>query len=160
MAQACEVLLLPPCEKKAFSCQIRLLHQEHIFSGIQARETTSKMPVHTKNSVAQWLLCLMYRRSLVGKKAIVALLRKYALELVFIHRVEYTLQILSSQTLVFTVLDCHQVLISLVCYGLLFPTSDKKEFSCQIILLHESDHICFGIKGRETTIKLPLHTKQ
>lgn len=116
--------------------------------------------MHKEHLAAELLIHIKYRRGLGGKKTRLAFWSKLTFGMVFIHRVEYTLQILSSQTLVFTVLDCHQVLISLVCYGLLFPTSDKKEFSCQIILLHESDHICFGIKGRETTIKLPLHTKQ
>lgn len=36
---------------------------------IQTRETTSKPPVHTKHQTAQTLICPMYSKGLIGKKA-------------------------------------------------------------------------------------------
>ena len=86
------VLLFWACENKAFSCQIRFLHQgEHVWSGVQVRETTSKPPVHTEHWVAQTNNGPGYRRGLVGKKTRVAFWSKNALGLVFLQWVEFTL---------------------------------------------------------------------
>lgn len=85
---------------------------------------------------------------------------KPPLGLVFIHWVQYTSQVGIFQPLVlFSFLDCHQMMFTLFPYVLLFPACDKKAFSYQIRLLHKREHVLSGFQAIETSCKQPVHTE-
>lgn len=87
------VLLFPSCEKKALSCQIWLACQgEHFWSAFQVMETPSTKPVLRIFWANLWLICPSCMWGLGWKKAMVPFTSKDALGLVFIHRVEYTVE--------------------------------------------------------------------
>ena len=72
------------CANKAFRCQILLLHDgEHVWSGFEATETTSKPQLPTEQEAAQTLFALFEKRGIGEKKASVAFLSKDALGLWF-----------------------------------------------------------------------------
>lgn len=131
IAQACYVLILRPSEKKAFSCQIRLLHKgEHIWVGFKPLKMLNKQAVHTESLPVLGLIWPWYNTGQGGKKARVAIQSKPPLGLMFVHQVQYTWQVGSFQHLVFWPLwDCYEVVITLLPYVLFFSTSEKKAFS-------------------------------
>ena len=57
------------CANKAFRCQILLLHDgEHVWSGFEATETTSKPQLPTEQEAAQTLLCPWRAEGLVRQR--------------------------------------------------------------------------------------------
>lgn len=67
--------------------------------------------------------------------------------LVFLHRVEYTLQGGSLHPLVlWSVWECNQVLMFLAHYIVLISIREGKAFSCQVRLIHKENMICSAFK--------------
>ena len=79
------MLIVEACAKKAFSCQILLLHEgEHVWSGFPAQETTSNPAVPREQEAALTLFALLEKSGIGEKKASVAFLSKDALGLWFV----------------------------------------------------------------------------
>ena len=142
------VLLFPSCEKKALSCQIWLACQgEHFWSAFQVMETPSTKPVLRIFWANLWLICPSCMWGLGWKKAMVPFTSKDALGLVFIHWVECTLQPGCLHMLVLcSWWDVHSAPVVPSSYELIFPTCDKKAFSCQIRLLLNREHFWVSFK--------------
>ena len=139
------VHFFPICKKNAFSYQISLLQKgEDDLSEFQATAVSSNQPVQKDPLAVEQLIRPRYNIGLGGKKARVAFQSKPQLGLVFIHWVQYILQVGSFQPLVLCPLwDGHQVIIALAQYMLLFLACEKKAFSHQIGLLRKGEHFFF-----------------
>ena len=152
------MLLVPVCEKKPFSCQIRLLLKgEHVWSALQVMETPCTKPVLRMIWATHWLLCHRFTRGLGGKMATFALMSKDALGVGFIHWVEYTLQqecfnILS----LWRRWDGPSALAVRTSYVLVFLDIEKKIFSWQIRLLLKEEHLWSAFQVMETSCTKPV----
>lgn len=142
-ALACYVLLWPAFEKKAFSCQFRLVHKgKHVWSAFQVKESPRTYSVHREHLAVQGLLGTSYRRHLGGKQARDDFPSKPAYGLLFIFWVQHTMQGGSLNMLyLWTFWDCHSVLIFLAGSVLMCPIWEKKAFSYQIRFHHKWEHV-------------------
>ena len=88
------------------------------------------------------------------KKASVALLSKGALGLWFVPREESNFRECRSLHGVWSgACDVVSVLSSLAGSGVIVAACEQKAFSCQLLLLHEGEHVWSGFPSQETTRK-------
>lgn len=81
-----------------------------------------------------------------------------ALELGFIHWVQYTMQGGSFHILdLWSLWDCHSALTALACYVLLWPAFEKKAFSCQFRLVHKGKHVWSAFQVKESPCTYSVH---
>ena len=94
VATACDARLFPDFEKSNFSYQIWLIQQEeHFWSGFQATEPHCKHIVHTLLLAGGQITRPSYKRGPAGQKTRVAFHCIAPLQLVFFHRMQYSLQV-------------------------------------------------------------------
>lgn len=129
--------------------------REYDLLSFQATETCCTPPVHSKCCTALWLILPMSRlekgKGWFQEKLCIGASVLWA---------QYLLKGGSSQTLVFWhSWDCHQVLISVACYVLLFCICKKKAFSWQVKLRHDGEHVWSAFQVREPSCKQTVHRK-